>query len=558
MKDKITLGHRFLQVLKERQVEHFYANPGTEFTALMEAFSKEEPRVLPKPVLVPHENLAVHMAFGSYLASGLPQVVMTHALIGAANALSAVINASRMNIPLLFVAGRTPIQEFAEKGSRDRFHHWAQESYDQGALFREFTKWDYELRRPEQLEEVLGRAFSIMNTPPYGPVFLQLPRELLLQEFQPELVRTEFQIPSQLGVPSPGDLAKLVEMIHSAKAPMILTKTFGSHPKGVGPLEELAEELAIPVLAEHSHYYNLSWRHEMFCGFLQKAHPLYEMADLLICLDMDVPWVPNVNAPSPSAKVVHIGADPLFQKIPMRSHRGDFSLTVDLWETLDVLKKELLHKACPVKMTERRQKVAEVKKTELTSHTFGDTLSEVAKALGESLNDQCVIFNELNLPPGPLDLTYPGSYFRTGSASGLGWGIGAALGYALSQPNKVVISVVGDGAYYLGQPMAAHWFARKHGLKWITLLLNNEGMQSLYKAGTLHFSEFEKVEKNDSPLTSLAPSPHFSQLSQVFGLSGHKVESVKHLKEILPKVIQSTAKNSDQVLLDFRGYHNKI
>ena len=81
------------------------------------------------------------------MVTGHPQAVMVHTLPGTANALGGVINASRARVPILLLAGRTAITERGLPTSRSQGIHWAQESFDQGGLVREFVKWDYELRR---------------------------------------------------------------------------------------------------------------------------------------------------------------------------------------------------------------------------------------------------------------------------------------------------------------------------------------------------------------------------------------------------------------------------
>jgi len=106
---------------------------------------------------VPHENAAVAMAHGYYMVTGKPQVVMVHVKRWHRNALNGIINAARDHVPILFSAGRTPPGGRAP-GSRDIYIHWAQESFDQAGMLREYVKWDYELRNFTQLETVVDRG----------------------------------------------------------------------------------------------------------------------------------------------------------------------------------------------------------------------------------------------------------------------------------------------------------------------------------------------------------------------------------------------------------------
>ncbi|MGA7973914.1 MAG: thiamine pyrophosphate-binding protein, partial [Pseudolabrys sp.] len=171
----------FLRALADHGVDYFFCNPGTDFPPIVEAFSraKKTNAKVPKPVLVPHENLAVAMAHGAYLMNGRPQAVMVHVNVGTGNTINNITNMSRDRVPLILAAGRTPITEQGQFGSRSRPIHWAQEMFDQAGMLRELVKWDYELRQPQQVGDVVARAVEVSMAHPRGPVYLVLPREPL-------------------------------------------------------------------------------------------------------------------------------------------------------------------------------------------------------------------------------------------------------------------------------------------------------------------------------------------------------------------------------------------
>ena len=77
------------------------------------------------------------MAHGVYMVSGRPQAVMVHVNVGTGNTLNTLLNASRDNVPVLLMAGRSPVTETGHRGSRSRFIHWAQEMFDQAGMVRE-------------------------------------------------------------------------------------------------------------------------------------------------------------------------------------------------------------------------------------------------------------------------------------------------------------------------------------------------------------------------------------------------------------------------------------
>lgn len=551
----LTLGARCIDALQQRGVRYLFGNPGTEFTSLIEAFAAREAtgNRVPTPIIVPHEAVAVNMAYGAYLALGAPQAVMVHASIGAANAATALMNAARMNIPLLFIAGRTPITETGHPGaSRDKFIHWAQESFDQGAMFREYVKWDYELREAAQLDAVLDRAFSIMNTAPKGPVYLQIPRERLLEAVTASAQGQVNLAPAaQLGVPSHEQIAQVAQWIKDAKRPLILTKTLGEDRDAVRVLEALTGRFALPVITPDAHYYNMSSHHPMFCGY--QRNRLYRNADLVLNLGMDVPWCPLDDAPSAEAKVVHIGEDPLFQRIPMRSHRGDLFLIANIKHTLLQLDQLLRREICSATIDARRNAIAHFKRTNLgTCNPCTVDAAPIAIAINEIWDDDCILVNELSLPPDPISFDQLGCYFRTGSGSGLGWGLGAALGLAMAQPDKTIIAVVGDGSYYFANPMAIHWLAQRYGLKLLTVILNNGGMRSFQTLTASHFPGGAAETTGNYPLTSLEPSPAFEVLLPTFGGTGYRAELGSKLSETLKLAITDVRRRNTQSLVNIR------
>ena len=125
-----TVAQAYLELLQDRGVDCFFANAGTDFASIVDAFARfaAEGRATPRPIAVPHEFVAVSMAHGYYLVTGRPQVVMVHVTVGTANGIGAIINAARAQVPVLFTAGRTPITETGGlPGVRDTHIHWAQE-----------------------------------------------------------------------------------------------------------------------------------------------------------------------------------------------------------------------------------------------------------------------------------------------------------------------------------------------------------------------------------------------------------------------------------------------
>src|SRR5881397_3431867 len=293
----------YLELLAARGVEYFFANSGTDFAPLIDAYARRLDQGLPapRPMTIPHEVPAVGMAHGYALVTGRPQVVMVHVIVGAGNAVGGIINAARSNVPIIFSAGRNPLTESGMHGSRNRHIHWAQESFDQAAMVREFVKWDYELRGFTQLETVVDRALTLAQAEPQGPVYLTLPREVLAERHE----TFEYADPARAVtpgpvLPAPDVVAEAAQILASASNPLIIVKAAGRDSRAVPALVALAEALGAPVFDQAHTYVNFPQDHALHAGFDPAPH--LEEADVILVVESDVPWFPNLRRPRPETK----------------------------------------------------------------------------------------------------------------------------------------------------------------------------------------------------------------------------------------------------------------
>src|SRR5918994_2414567 len=155
----ITAGGALLIRLKAIGVDYIFANSGTDFPPIIEGLAEAAAKdlALPAAIVIPHENAAMGMAHGYYLATGRAQAVMAHTNVGLANCAIGAINAATEHVPVLLFSGRTPVTERGRFGARTVPIGSGQEMRDQAALVREATKWEYELKFPEQVTEIVDR-----------------------------------------------------------------------------------------------------------------------------------------------------------------------------------------------------------------------------------------------------------------------------------------------------------------------------------------------------------------------------------------------------------------
>lgn len=524
----------YIRRLADRGIDYVFANAGTDFAPIIEAISRNAggDKKIPKFITVPHENVAMAMAHGYYRASGKPAAVMVHVTVGTGNTINGLMNAARDNIPLLLAAGRTPLTETGHIGSRNRSIHWGQESFDQGGMVREFCKWDYELRAGQPVETLVDRALDIAMTEPRGPVYMNLPREVLAEPAVASRRNGVRPLGAAPAEPSRSAIEEAANLIAKAEFPLIVTSAGGRTPAGFAELAALAEEFALPVVQSEARDINIPTDHPMHLGF--DARALLPKADVVLVLESAVPWIPRNVTPKRDAKVIHIAADPLESKYPFREFEADLLITGEASATLPVLRAALRaaikkgngvdtrRKALAAVREEiegKRRKVLETVRDATPIHP-----AYIASCLNELKAENAIIVNELGLPVNQLRLTQPRSYFGGLLSGGLGFGLGAALGAKLAAPEREVIAIVGDGSYMFGNPLPFHYVGRSENLATLTIIANNQTWFAVKNATLDVYPEGRAAKANVMPLTELKPSPDYEKVIETCGGHGEKVE----------------------------------
>jgi len=556
-----SVAEAYLELLAARHVEYFFGNAGTDFAPIIEAYARREAQgqVLPRPVTVPHEIPAVAMAHGYAMVTGRPQVVMVHVTVGTANALGGLINAARSRAPILMTAGRTPITEGGLPGARNRHIHWAQESFDQGAMVREYVKWDYELRLGEQLETVVDRALAISRSAPAGPVYLTLPREVLSQRMtEVEYFDPPRLVPAAAQVADPAAVAEAARILAGARHPIAIAKSSGRDPEAVAPLVALAEALGMPVFEQN-------WTHLCF----PQTHPLHAFgdpaahfaeADAILVVEADAPWFPALQAPRPETPVIQVGEDPLYSRYPIRGFAGDVALAGAPRLTLAALAEAVRRAGVDARVAAERRA-----RWEAAHRSAADAAAARARALagdrpidmawlsrcvGDALDERTIVVNEYDLDLAHTRLATPGAYFSQSPASGLGWGLGAALGARLAAPDRTVVCCVGDGAYIFGAPTAAHWVSRAYNLPVLFVVFNNRAWNAVKRSVQSHAPQGWSVRTKVMPMSELDPAPDYEKIVEACGGWGERVEDPAALPAALERALRVVREEKRQALLN--------
>ncbi len=547
----ITVAEAYLALLKARGVNVLLANPGTDFAPIVEAYARagETGLDFPTPHTIVHETVAVGMADGYWQASGQIAAVMAHVNVGTANALMGLINARRDNVPIFMAAGRSPVTEKGRKGARDRAIHWGQEMFDQAGMLREAVKWDYELRLADQIEAVVERALAIAATPPRGPVYFTMPREIMAETLPGfRLSPAPRQKPIPAGLPDPGAIAEGAAVLSAAVQPLIIA----CRGAGWDALPDFAERFAMPVVEFWASRASLPGDHPMHAGF--DPSPWLADADAVLVLDAMVPWMPVEQDIPGGCKVVQVGADPLFSDVPVRGFPADVAIAGSPATVLAALAAEM---APPPKGRgeETARRCHEARAARIAAAEAGSTQTPmspgwVGRCLDRGLPDDAMIFNELGVPMAALTVRDPLGYFSHSPAGGLGWGLPAALGAKLARPERLTVACIGDGSYMFANPVACHQTSAALGLPVLTLVFNNGIYNAVRRAALSVYPDGHASRANVMPLTSLEPAPRYDLIVQASGGHGERVEGPEALPAALSRAIEVVTSEGRQALLD--------
>ena len=555
-----TAADAWLGLLAARGIEYLFANGGTDFAPVVEAYAKGEKLGwrLPQVVIVPHENMGVAMAHGYAMVTGKPQAMMVHVGVGTANAINGLINASRQNVPIFFTAGRTPITESgALPAARNNYIHWAQEHFDQGGMLREFMKWDYELRHAEQVETIIDRGLAIAKSEPQGPVYVTLPREILASDFSKIPFSQAATIaPATPPAADPEQLEEAAKLLGNAHHPLLITANGGRNADSARAIEQLAHALAVPVVHYRPRHLALSTEHPMHCGW--DPHALLKEADVVLVVDCDVPWIPKEGKPKPDAKVIHIGPDPLFARYPLRGFRADISLTGAVAPTLQALWRSAQKQAPSVKGIEERRKIITKVSDDIRKKARGGfepmpaTINGkwLSACMNKLLDANTILVNEYPTVLEEMVIKEPGRYFGNTSAGGLGWGLGAALGAKLASPDKTVICALGDGSYMFGNPTAGHYVSEAMKLPVLFIIANNARWAAVHRSTLATYPKGEASQRAKPPFATLEPSPRFEHVIQASGGHGERVSEPKQLMPALERALKVVKEEKRQALVN--------
>jgi benzoylformate decarboxylase len=432
-----TVRDASFELFRKHGMTTIFGNPG----------STELPMLGPLPegfryVLGLQEAVAVGMADGFAQASGKVAHVNLHTAPGVGNGMGAIFNARANRAPLLVTAGqqaRSLITMQANLTNRDA-----------AEIPRPYVKYSHEPPRAADVPFALAQAIHNATLPPAGPAFVSIPMDDWLREIEPADHATQTtRATDGRAQPSPAAISGLAERLRKAQRPAFVAgPDVDASAGGWEAAIELVESQRLPVWAApptNGSRIGFPEAHPAFQGMLPPAvGPLGEALsgyDLVLAAGSSIfPYYPNIPGPflAEGTQLVAITCDP---DEAARAPMGD-AIVADVGLTLRALADEL---------SEPAEREPPPLRAELEPFPPGEQLSggEVHAVLAELFPRDGVIVLESPSSTAALRnqlrLSEQGSYYFSGSG-GLGFGLSAAVGVQLAQPERQVVCVLGEGS----------------------------------------------------------------------------------------------------------------
>ncbi|QIX01129.1 hypothetical protein AMS68_006646 [Peltaster fructicola] len=561
-------------------ITYCFVNLGSDHPSIIEAIVKgqqERPDAFPKIITCPNEMVALSMADGYARLTNKPQCVIVHVDVGTQGLAAAVHNASCGRAPVLIFAGLSPYTIEGEyRGSRTEYIHWIQDVPDQKQIISQYCRYTGEIKRGRNVKQLVNRALNFAMSEPRGPVYLYGAREAMEEDIEPYALDQAHWQPVELGGLTIKQIKLVSDLLVNAENPMVITGYSGRNHAAVQALVRLADTIkGLRVLDTGGSDMCFPATHPGWLGLRYGVEDSIKVADLILCLDVDVPWIPTQCKPREDAKIVHIDVDPLKQQMPVfyipalarykadaetaitqlvdhisNNHQDKLSSQAfqDRWTALQKTHSERLHTIA------KQAQVAE-------DGTYGCSylISELRKACPEDTIWAVEAVTNTAFVADQIQAHLPGSWINCGGG-GLGWSGGGALGIKLAtdaqhggkNKGKFVCQIVGDGTYLFSVPGSVYWIAQRYEIPILTIVLNNKGWNAPRKSMLLVHPDGRGSKATNEELNiSFAPTPDYSGIAKA--ASGGKcwagiASTADELAQKLEEAIQCVKDGQSAVL----------
>jgi acetolactate synthase-1/2/3 large subunit len=518
-----------------------------------------------KYITTRHEQVAAHAAEGYARVTGKPGVLMTHLGPGILNATTGVADAALDSIPMVVIAGDVPSYFFGRHPHQEVAMHMDADQYE---VYRPFCKRIYRVDRVEDLPRMIERAFHLSMSGRPGPVLVDVP----MDHFSSNLYVDAFaKTPPVVAKPmlDPAIAQQIVEALAQAERPVLYAGGGVTHILAKGApalLAQLAEALEVPVSHTLMGKGCLPDNHPWLAGQtgfwgVPVSNELCRNADLIVAIGTRLAeansssWDPRFTFKMPPTQLIHIDIDPA--EIG-RNYQTALGAVADSKLALQ----QLVAAAKGVKPRNRgdlKQRIAKGKaefagnfSAYYTSDQFPLRPERILGELRKALPEDGIIVTDVgwnkNGVAQQFPFTKPGTFITTSGLATMGFGPSAALGVKYALPDRIVVSLTGDGGFCAANPtVVATAMEAKVPVVWV--IMDNVAF------GTIAGLEKAKYDWSFGCLFLRDGKPYivdYAAMARACGATGINIKAASELgpalemafKSDLPTVIQVPMENA--------------
>jgi len=515
----MTGGGILIESLKAQDIKAIFGMPGNQNVHIYDALHKRGEGI--KHLLVRHEQSATFMADGYARVTGEVGVALTVPGPGASNASTGIGEAYTDCVPVLLITGQSD-RAFAGKDSSKLFH-----GLNQMEFFKPITKWCGRADSADEIPQVIETAFTMLKTERPGPVVIEIPNDVVTEE-------TETSIPEKVDIPrrkgKPERIEKALEILQSAKAPIILAGGGVISSDASDELAVLAKLLHVPVITTR-----------LGKGVIPEDNPLalsnihglaaksaLSQADATLAIGCRFTQIDTrgwaLQIPQP---LIQIDAN---ESELGKEYRIAAGIAGDVKTVLGQLLEEFTHHGSKENLTKNSwEPILKEIRNEIRRQPKLPVLSELREILDR---DAIVAVDVTSLGYrafAEFDAYAPRSFLYPCIYVALGYAYPAALGAKLACPQKQVVSFSGDGGFMMGSFELAT--AVKYGLNVVAIAVNDNCLTAIRgQQGKACEGRYIDVDLFN---------PDFVKFAESFGAVGFRIENMKDFPSIVLEALSA-------------------
>jgi acetolactate synthase-1/2/3 large subunit len=543
------ISHQLVKYLENRGVEHIFGLCGHTNIAVLTALENSSIKF----VNVRHEQIAAHIADGYARAKKQTSVVLSHLGPGLTNAATGVANAALDSIPMVVIAGDVPSHYYGKHPHQEVNLHADASQYE---IYRPFVKRAWRVDRPDLFPEIIEKAFQLAESGNPGPVLVSVPMDIFSKEIDVALFEKLNHNTKTLHKPSIDDITarNIIEKLANAKNPLFYVGGGIMLADASKELRELVEHLSIPVAHSLMGKGAVSDDHPLTLGMTgfwgtRFINDKCKAADYIFALgtrfaEADCSsWESEYTFNFPPTKLIQIDIDP--SEIG-RNYPVEIGVVADLKQALAVLNrvaKELLphglqNEELAQEIAAYREEFKNSNKQYIMDHSFPMQPQRILEEVREVLPKDAIITTDVGWNKNGVGQQFPiyeaGSILTPGGFATMGFGAPAALGAKIAQPDKVVVSLVGDGGF--GQNPALLATAAEENIPVVWVIMNNYAFGTIAGLQKAHYgTTLGTVFQIDGE----PYSPDFASIAKAYGVEGVKIQSAEEFRSVLKRAIES-------------------